>query len=101
MVPRMNIVGLDIQTPPDQIPARAAELGHSRIPIYRDSIENVVGVVAIRDLFRVVARGEEVILTKLLHPPQFIPEIARISAVLREFQRSRQYLAFVVTSTAQ
>lgn len=96
MVPRMNIVGLDIQTPPDQIPARAAELGHSRIPIYRDSIENVVGVVAIRDLFRVVARGEEVILTKLLHPPQFIPEIARISAVLREFQRSRQYLAFVV-----
>jgi putative hemolysin len=96
MVPRMNIVGLDVQTPPDQILARAAELGHSRIPVYRDSIANPIGVVTIRDLFRVVARGEAPALANLLHPSQFIPEMARISTVLREFQRTRQYLALVV-----
>jgi putative hemolysin len=96
MVPRMNIVGLDMQTPPDQLLPRAAEIGHSRIPVYRDSIENVVGVVTIRDVFRVVARGEPVVLATLVRPPQFIPEAARISTALREFQRTRQYLALVV-----
>ncbi len=96
MVPRMNIVGLDVQTPPSQVLARAAELGHSRLPVYRDSIENPLGVVTIRDLFSVVARGEAPALPNLLHPPHFIPEVARISTVLREFQRTRQYLALVV-----
>jgi putative hemolysin len=96
MVQRMNIVGLDIETPPDQVLARAAEVGHSRIPVYRGSVENTLGIVTIRDLFHVAARGEVVILRNLLHPPQFVPEIARISTVLREFQRSRQYLALVV-----
>jgi putative hemolysin len=96
MVPRMNIVGLDVQTPSDQLLARAAEIGHSRIPVYRDSIEDVLGIVTIRDVFRVVARGAPVVLPDLLREPQFIPETARISSALREFQRTRQYLALVV-----
>lgn len=96
MVPRMNIVGLDVLTPADQLLRRAADTGHSRIPVYRDSIEHAVGVVTIRDLFRAVARGESPSLPALLHPPHFLPETARISAVLRDFQRTRQYLAFVV-----
>jgi putative hemolysin len=96
MVPRMNIIGLDIQTPPDQLLRRAAEIGHSRIPIYRDSIENAAGVVTVRDLFRLVARGEPVVLVNVVRQPHFIPETARISTALREFQRTRQYLALVV-----
>jgi putative hemolysin len=96
MVPRMNIVGLDVETSPDGLLSRIAEIAHSRIPVYRDSIENVLGVVTVRDVFRVVARGEPVVLPALLRPPQFIPEGGRISNALREFQRSRQYLAFVV-----
>jgi putative hemolysin len=64
--------------------------------VYRDSIENVLGVITIRDVFRVVARGEAIVLPDLLRPPQFIPEGARISSALREFQRTRQYLALVV-----
>ena len=96
MVPRVNIRGLEVQTPPDELLQRAAETGHSRIPVYRDSIENAVGVVTIRDVLRLVARGESPLLPNVLRPPHFIPETARISAVLREFQRTRQYLAFVV-----
>jgi putative hemolysin len=96
MVPRVHIVGIDIETPADQILRRAAQAEHSRIPVYRDSIEHALGVVTLRDLFRVVAHGESIVLASLMRPPQFIPETARISAVLREFQRTRQYLAFVV-----
>ncbi len=96
MVPRMSILGLDIATPSDQVLARMAEIGHSRVPVYRASIEDVLGVVTVRDTFRVVARGEPVVLQSLIRPPQFIPEAARISTALREFQRTRQYLAIVV-----
>jgi putative hemolysin len=96
MVPRPNIVGLAIDTPADQLLRRASETGHSRIPVYHGSTENALGVVTIRDLLRVVARGEPIALSELLHPPHFVPETARISAVLRDFQRTRQYLAFVV-----
>jgi putative hemolysin len=96
MVPRVNIVGVDVHTPPDRFVSRVADVRHTRIPVYRDSIENVLGVVTVRDVFRVVARGEPIVLPDLLRPPQFIPEGARISSALREFQRTRQYLALVV-----
>jgi putative hemolysin len=96
MVPRMNIVALDIQTPPDEVLRLAADSRHTRMPVYRDSIENALGIFRIRDLFRVVVRGKPVVLADLMRPPQFIPETARISAALREFQRTRQYLALAV-----
>jgi putative hemolysin len=96
MVPRMNIVGLDVQTPPDQLLPRVAEIGHSRIPVYSGSIDHVLGVLNLRDVFRIVARGEPLVLPALLRQPQFMPETARISTALREFQRTRQYLALVV-----
>jgi len=96
MVPRMHIVGLDVETPLDDLVRRAAEVGHSRIPVYRESIEHAVGVITVRDVLRVVAHGDAVALPTLLRPVTFIPEAARISAVLREFQRTRQYLALVV-----
>jgi putative hemolysin len=96
MVPRPSIVGIDIDTPSAELLRRIADVGHSRIPVFRDSIEHVTGIVTVRDLFRRVARGEPVALAELLRPPHFIPESARISAALREFQRTRQYLALVV-----
>jgi putative hemolysin len=96
MVPRTQIVGLDVETPPDELLRRADDTGHSRIPVYRGSVDNVIGIVGIRRLFRAVARGEPVLLASLLHPPRFIPETARISAVLREFQRTQQQVALVV-----
>ncbi|HLF49638.1 MAG TPA: hemolysin family protein [Methylomirabilota bacterium] len=96
MVPRMNILGLEIRTPPDEILKRAAEIGRSRIPVYRESVEHTLGVVTIKDLFRLAAQGKPAVLSEIMHPPVFVPESARISTVLRDFQRHRQYLALVV-----
>jgi putative hemolysin len=96
MTPRLNILALDIDAPPAEIPRRAAEIGHSRIPVYRDSLESTVGIVTVKDLLRVVASGEEPLLPNLLHSPLFIPESAKISHLLRDFQRHRQQLAIVV-----
>lgn len=96
MVPRVDIQALDVETPPEQILRAATEIGHSRIPVYRESIEHPVGVVVIKDLLRSAALGEAPSLPALMHPPLFVPETARVSALLAEFQRTRQNLAMVV-----
>ncbi|HEU4437964.1 MAG TPA: hemolysin family protein [Methylomirabilota bacterium] len=101
MVPRPNILGLDIETPPDKVLERVAEVGHTRVPVYRGSIEGTVGVVVIKDLFRCAALGEPVSLQRLMHPPLFVPETAPVSEVLRQFQRRRLQLALVVDEYGQ
>ena len=101
MVPRPNIRALDIGTPPDQVLKRAAELGHTRLPICRGTLEETVGVVVIKDLFRCAAEGTIPVLERLLHPPIFVPESTQVSDVLRMFQRSRLHLALVVDEYGQ
>ena len=101
MVPRPNILGLDVEMPPDQVLKRAAEIGHTRLPVYRGSIEGTIGVVVIKDLFRYAALGEPVNLERLMHPPLFVPETAPVSEVLRQFQRNRLQLALVVDEYGQ
>ncbi|MBI2156505.1 MAG: HlyC/CorC family transporter [Candidatus Rokubacteria bacterium] len=96
MTPRPHIQGLDIATPAEEVLQRAVAIGHSRIPVYRDSVEQAVGIIVIKDLLRAAAQGAPFSLPDLLRPPLFIPETARISFLLREFQRYHQNLALVV-----
>jgi putative hemolysin len=96
MVPRMRIVGLEIDAPSEQVLKTAAAIGHSRLPVYRETIEHTVGVVLVKDLFRLAAEAQPVRLSTIMRPPLFVPETARISTVLRGLQRQRQYLALVV-----
>ena len=101
MVPRPNILGLDMETPPAEVLKRAAELGHTRLPVFHGSIEGTVGVVVIKDLFRCCALGQPVDLERLMHPPLFVPETAPVSEVLRQFQRHRLQLGLVVDEYGQ
>jgi putative hemolysin len=96
MTPRPDVLGLDVETPPEAVLAAAAEIGHSGIPVYRRSIDDPVGVVTLKDIMRAVARGEPPVLTVLAHPPLFVPETAPVTVLLRELQRSRQRLALIV-----
>lgn len=96
MTPRHAIRGLDLTTPEDRLLREMAEIGHARVPIYRDSPEHIVGILALRDVVRATAAGEGLALSALARLPLFVPDTARVSALLREFQRSRQQLAVVV-----
>jgi putative hemolysin len=101
MVPRPNILGLDLETPPAEVLERAARLGHARLPVFHGSIEDTIGVVVIKDLFRCAALQQPINLERLMHPPLFVPETAPVSAVLRQFQSSRLHLALVVDEYGQ
>jgi putative hemolysin len=96
MTPRPKMLALDVATPADQVLPQAVEIGHSRIPVYRDAADNPVGILVMKDLLRAVAAGVPPVLSELIHPPLFIPETVRISVLLREFQRGLQNLALVV-----
>jgi magnesium and cobalt exporter, CNNM family len=96
MVPRPNIRGIDVTMPPAEVPRLVAEIGHSRIPIYRDDISYPVGILLMRDVLRACAEGHMPPLTEILRPPLFVPEATKISAVLRLLQRQRQDMALVV-----
>lgn len=96
MTPRLNIKGIDIETAPDAVLHATAATGHSRLPVYRGSPEHTLGVVTLKDVVRIVAEGLTPELPVLLRPPLFVPETARISALLHELQRAHQGLALVV-----
>jgi putative hemolysin len=101
MTPRPNIRGLDVAMPPEEILRAAAAHERSRLPVFRESIDEPVGFVTIKDLFAVVARGEALTLDQLIRPALFVPEMMPVGKLLREFQRRHANLALVVDEYGQ
>ena len=101
MIPRPNIRGLDIAIPPDQLLRAAAEQKRSRLPVFRGSIDEVVGFVTVEDLLAEVARGSVPHLERLVRPCLFVPAMMPVGVLLREFQRRHASLALVVDEFGQ
>ena len=72
------------------------ETQYSRYPVYRDSIEDIIGVVHTKDLLGKLVRGEPVPLAEVLRPPVFVPEGKKVNDLLKEMQRTRNHMALVV-----
>jgi putative hemolysin len=99
MVPRTRVVGIERGASFDEAMKVVADSEHSRIPIYDASIDNVVGVLYVKDLARDLQRGlspQAFRLEKYVKPPFFVPELMKISRLLREFQKRKTHLAVVV-----
>jgi len=99
MVPRTRAVAFDIDTPTADVVLRIIETQHSRYPVYRGSLDHVLGVLFAKDLFRAIrdAGGESsVSLAAVLRRPVFmVPEDKKIGEVLRTMQKKRIHLAVV------
>lgn len=96
MVPRTNIVALDIALPQDELVKFVVEEGYTRMPVFFGSIDNIIGVVYSKDLITLLEHQNLIILQDLLRPAFFVPETKLISELLREFQRTKNQLAIVV-----
>ncbi|MDI6784624.1 MAG: hemolysin family protein, partial [bacterium] len=96
MVPRTNIVGLDIKTPAAEITKTAVDTGYSRMPVYRDALDHIAGIVYIKDILALEENRELIILSDLLRPAFFVPETKLISELLRELQKKKIHMAIVV-----
>ena len=97
MVPHNEIVGIDLDDEDEDIGKIIAQSQHSRLPVYRDNIDHVVGVLHMRKLAN-LARTEldKETLQRLLDEPYFVPEGTPLSTQLVQFQRRRERVALVV-----
>ena len=97
MVPRTQIVGLEISDDVDTVLEVANKSGHSRLPVYRENLDEMVGVFHVKDLLIEPASAwDSYSLAQHLHPPYFIPESAQLGRIIKEFQKRRIHMAVVV-----
>lgn len=96
MIPRPDVVALDINMRRDLLLRRVIDEGYSRMPVYDKTIDNIVGVVYSKDLLSLLEHRDLIILQDILRPPYFVPESKNISKLLRELQQNKVHLAIVV-----
>jgi putative hemolysin len=97
MVPRIDVSALGVTASLDEAVDLVLEQGFSRIPVYRDSIDNVIGLLYAKDLLRHLQEGSaETGLESLLRPACFVPESKELDELLQELQRQKIHMAIVV-----
>lgn len=97
MVPRMDVMALDATTPMLKALDSIMQAGHSRVPVYDETIDNVIGVLYAKDLLPYLRDGRtDVPLKSILRPAYFVPETKRASDLLPDLQQRRVHMAIVV-----
>jgi CBS domain containing-hemolysin-like protein len=96
MTPRIDMICAPVESALDVLADRFVESGHSRIPVYQDSIDNIVGILHIRDVLRALRSPEPPPVAELIKPPLFIPETKPLGELLKELQARFQQVAIVV-----
>jgi CBS domain containing-hemolysin-like protein len=97
MTPRPDIVAISEDATLQQLRALFVEQEYSRIPVYKENLDNILGIVFVKDLIRLDAVSTpEPAVPRLLRPATFVPETKRVSELLKEFQRKQVQLAIVV-----
>ncbi len=97
MIPRIDIIALDVETPMLEALDIIMEAGHSRIPVYRETIDNIEGVLYVKDLLPYLRDGRtDVPLSEIVRKPYFIPETKKASDLLPDLQQRRVHMAIVV-----
>jgi CBS domain containing-hemolysin-like protein len=96
MVPRTEVITVDISIPPTEVLRLLAEENHSRIPVYRDDVDHIIGVLHARDLIPLLQHPELIVLQDVIRPANFVPWMKPIGDLLREMQKKRIHMAMVV-----
>jgi putative hemolysin len=96
MVPRIDIVALEESTPLPEVIRIIQSEGHTRLPVYRDGVDNVIGFLYSKDLITHYDRLAAMQLSELVRPTYFVPETKRVGDLLAEMRERRLYLAMVV-----
>ncbi|MEO9254577.1 MAG: hemolysin family protein, partial [Tepidiformaceae bacterium] len=97
MIPRIDVAAVDVEDGIDEVASIVNERGFSRVPVYRENIDDIVGIIYAKDLLRAVTNGaRERKLQDMLREPVFIPESKRLDNLLTEMQTTRSHMAIVV-----
>jgi CBS domain containing-hemolysin-like protein len=95
MVPRTKISGIEVSTHKSELLEILITEGYSRMPVYDDVIDKIVGIVHAKDILPLLARNEEIILKNIIRKPYFVPETKKINDLMAELQQKRIQIAIV------
>ncbi len=96
MVPRTKISGIELNTPHKEVLDIIIREGYSRIPVYDETIDKIVGIVHAKDILPLLAQNKECVLKEIIRKPYFIPETKKINDLLSELQLKRIQIAIVL-----
>lgn len=96
MVPRTQVLAIDVNDYDESTLETVIEDGFSRIPCYEDSIDNIVGIVHLKDILKKMRQNGIVDIRSIIRPVSFVPETKRIGQILKDFQVKHQQIAMVL-----
>jgi CBS domain containing-hemolysin-like protein len=97
MVPRTDMVAIEVSEPMESYLDKILSTEFSRIPVYEESIDKIIGILYVKDLLRFVKENDVSFdLRKVLRKPFFVPETKKIDSMMGEFQKSRNHMAIVI-----
>lgn len=96
MIPRPDVVAVGIEMTRERIIKTVLEEGYSRLPVYKGTIDNVIGLVYTKDLLGIMEYRDVIILQDIIRPAFFVPETTKISKLMRDLQQRKQHMAIVV-----
>lgn len=98
MTPRTNVFSIDLNAPIDEIVDEVLEEQYSRIPVFEDTRDNILGILYMKDLFTEILKKDKnkIKIKELLRPVYFVPETKNIDILFRELQKSKNHMAVLV-----
>lgn len=96
MVPRTKIMGVELSTPKREVVEKIIAEGYSRLPVYDDIIDKIIGIVHAKDLLPLLADNKDWGLADIIRKPYFVPETKKINDLLSELQQKRIQIAIVI-----
>jgi gliding motility-associated protein GldE len=96
MTPRVDVIGISLHTSFKSLIAHITESGYSRIPVYQQDLDNIKGILYIKDLLPSLGKPDSFKWQSLIRAPYYVPETKKISDLLKEFQTSKNHMAIVI-----
>jgi CBS domain containing-hemolysin-like protein len=96
MTPRTSINAIDIDLPLEYILNKIVNEGYSRLPVYKDNIDNIIGVLYTKDLLKMMNKGDAINLESAMRPPYFVPETKKINELLKNLQAKHLHMAIII-----
>jgi CBS domain containing-hemolysin-like protein len=95
MTPKRDVTAVDADGDLDATIESVIESGYSRLPVYRGTGENIIGMINMKDLLHLSRNRDLIVLQDIIYPATFVPESKKVTELLKEFQKGHTHLAIV------
>ena len=96
MIPRNSMFAIDIDENREKIIEKLIDEGYSRVPVYKDGVDNIIGIIYSKDIISAAEHKDIIVLQDIIRPVEFIPETKHIGDILKDFQKKHIHLGVVV-----